>query len=161
MSNHYHLLLELREASLADGMCLLNGVYARKFNRRHRRQSHVFGERYWSKLVKGEAQFKENARYIVNNPVRAGMCVNAADYLWSSHLATLGKRQPPGCLTTSFLLRQFGADPRGARNAYRRFVDAAIEVEAAALGDRQVPGRGQAGARQREGAVGQLRAVRT
>ena len=152
MTNHYHLLVETREPTLAEGMCLLNGQYSRDFNKHYKRSGHLFERRYFDKLVKGEAQFKENARYIVNNPVRARICDTADGYLWSSHLATLGQKTRHGCLTTSFLLRQFGPEPRGARAAYRRFVDAAMEVGAprvATRGARHVPGAGYATAARR------------
>lgn len=152
MTNHYHLLIETREPTLAEGMCLLNGQYSRSFNKRHRRSGHLFERRYFDKLVRGEAQFKENARYVVNNPVRAGICATADEYFWSSHLSVLGRRMRHGCLTTAFLLRQFGAEPRAARAAYRRFVDAAMEVGAprqVARGARHVPGAGYASAARR------------
>ena len=42
MSNHYHLLIETREANLALGMRHLNGVYTQRFNRRRHRVGHVF-----------------------------------------------------------------------------------------------------------------------
>src|ERR687895_1181931 len=64
MGNHYHLLIETREATLDRGMCLLNGLYARRVNRRHGRVGHLFERRYYDKLVRGESQFKQNARYI-------------------------------------------------------------------------------------------------
>ena len=35
MANHYHLLLETPEANLSEGMRQLNGLYTRRFNRRH------------------------------------------------------------------------------------------------------------------------------
>jgi REP element-mobilizing transposase RayT len=41
MSNHYHLVVETGDATLAKGMRALNGVYAQRFNRRHGRVGHV------------------------------------------------------------------------------------------------------------------------
>jgi REP element-mobilizing transposase RayT len=42
MDNHYHLLLRTQHADLAAGIHYLNGVYAQRFNRRHRRVGHLF-----------------------------------------------------------------------------------------------------------------------
>jgi len=46
MSNHYHLLVRTPEPNLSRGMRDLNGVYAQWFNRRHRRDGHLFQGRY-------------------------------------------------------------------------------------------------------------------
>ena len=35
MGNHYHLLIETRQATLSKGMREVNGVYTQAFNRRH------------------------------------------------------------------------------------------------------------------------------
>src|SRR5438105_1945277 len=48
MRNHYHLLVRVRDAGLADGMCELNSIYALFFNGQHGRINHLFGRRYWS-----------------------------------------------------------------------------------------------------------------
>src|SRR3954465_12073918 len=43
--------------TLAAGMRDLNGGYARAFNERHKRKDHVFGRRYWSKLIESDDQY--------------------------------------------------------------------------------------------------------
>ena len=73
MGNHYHLLVETPDANLSKGMRHLNGVYTQRFNRRHQRVGHVFQGRYKAILIQKESYLLEVARYIVLNPVRAGM----------------------------------------------------------------------------------------
>src|SRR4030067_2490661 len=73
MDNHYHLLVETRDANLSIGMRQLNGVYTQLYNRRHRRVGHVFQGRYHAILVQKETYLIELTRYVVLNPVRAGM----------------------------------------------------------------------------------------
>lgn len=51
----------------------LNGIYSQRVNRRHSLAGHVFQGRYPAVLVQKEAHLLELARYIVLNPVRAGM----------------------------------------------------------------------------------------
>jgi len=51
----------------------LNGVYTQEFNRTHNRVGHVFQGRYKGILVEKENYRLELARYVVLNPVRAGM----------------------------------------------------------------------------------------
>ena len=59
MGNHYHLVVETREANLDLGMRDLNGDYARGFNGRHERRDHLFGRRYWAEPISDDAQLED------------------------------------------------------------------------------------------------------
>ncbi|MDA3877116.1 MAG: transposase [Halothiobacillus sp.] len=122
MSNHYHLLVETREATLGKGMRQLNGVYTQRFNRRHRRVGHVFQGRYKAILVDKDSYLLELARYIVLNPVRAVMVRSAREWSWSSYRATAGFSDVPSWLSVDRLLSGFGRRRSAAMEAYRRFV---------------------------------------
>ena len=76
MTNHYHLIIETPEGNLANGMRQLNGVYTQIVNRAHGRVGHVFQGRYKAILVDKESYLLELVRYVVLNPVRAGMVDN-------------------------------------------------------------------------------------
>lgn len=122
MDNHYHLLVETPEGNLSAGMRQLNGVYTQAFNRMHERDGHVFKGRFKAVLVEKETHLLELCRYIVLNPVRAGMVKRPEDHPWSSFLPTLGKAIAPSCLATDWLLGNFGATLPEARRWYRQFV---------------------------------------
>ena len=122
MSNHYHLVIETPEANLARGMRQLNGVYTQAFNRRHRKVGHLFQGRYTAILVDKDKYLLELARYVVLNPVRAGMVKSAGQYLWSSYRPMIGKSVAPAWLTTDFLLAQLAHRRREARQRYVRFI---------------------------------------
>ena len=128
MDNHYHLLLETTAADLGRGMRQVNGVYTQRFNRTHSRTWHVFQGRYKAILVEKQAYLLELCRYVVLNPVRAGMAARPEDWRWSSYRAAAGyriaRRHGPDPARHGWLLQQFGADDRAARLAYRRFVRA-------------------------------------
>jgi REP element-mobilizing transposase RayT len=123
MSNHYHLLVQTPRANLARGMRQLNGVYAQSFNRRHGRDGHLFQGRYSAVLVQADGHLRSAVRYIVRNPLRAGMCEQLEEWRWSSHQATIATT-PAGFLATDVLLSYFGESRRGARDHYRALVDA-------------------------------------
>lgn len=124
MPNHYHLLLETTEKTLSRGMRDLNGAYSQAFNRRHGRVGHVFQGRFKSLIVDRESYLLELARYLANNPVRAGLCRRAEDWPWSSHRQVVGfEPQATSALRVAALLRYFGDDPDEARTRYARFVD--------------------------------------
>ena len=122
MSNHYHLLVETPEANLSKGMRQLNGVYTQDFNRRNHCCGHVFQGRFKSILVDKEAYLLELARYIVLNPVRAGMVQRAQDWPWSSFRATIGLVKKPVWLQDDWLLSAFGKNNTEAIRHYMKFV---------------------------------------
>jgi REP element-mobilizing transposase RayT len=115
LDNHYHLEVETPLPNLPAGMRQLNGLYAQAFNRRQRRSGHVFESRYRAILVERETHLREVARYIVLNPVRAGICADPSQYRWSSYRATLGEVDPEVPLARGALLSHFGDDPVLAR----------------------------------------------
>jgi hypothetical protein len=117
MTNHYHLLLGTPEANLSRGMRQLNGLYTQRFNRRHGRVGHVFQGRFKGIIVERESHLLELARYVVLNPVRAGIVEAAEDYRWSSLRATLGLTPTPEWLDLQALMASFAS-----RQRYLEFV---------------------------------------
>jgi len=127
MDNHFHLILETPERTLSRGMQWLNSKYAQAFNRRHDRVGHLFQGRFKGILVEKQSHLLELARYVVLNPVRAGMVARPEDYKWSSYRATAGLGPAPEWLTTSWLLGQFHPTDRvEAQKHYRDFVNEAV-----------------------------------
>ncbi len=122
MSNHYHLLIETPDGNLTRGMRQLNGVYTQTFNRMNSRVGHVFQGRYKAILVEKESYLLELSRYIVLNPVRAGMVVSVDDWHWSSYRATTGQAKGPECLNTEWILAAFAKTKSVAIEKYKQFV---------------------------------------
>lgn len=122
MDNHYHLMIETPQANLSRGMRQLNGIYTQRFNRRHERVGHVFQGRFKSIVVDKDSYLLELSRYVVLNPVRAGMVEHAGGWPWSSYRATAGKDSVPYFLHVDWLLSQFGQTREAARDAYVHFV---------------------------------------
>lgn len=126
MGNHFHIVVETVQAGLSSGMRQLNGVYTQWHNRVHGRVGHVFQGRFKAILVQRDSYLLELARYVVLNPVRAGLCALPHEWLWSSYNATIASRPAPHWLHTSWLLAQFGAEPARSRRAYVDHVRAGI-----------------------------------
>ena len=94
MSNHLHMLIETPKPNLSQGMQRFHGDYAQRFNRRHQRSGHLFQGRYNAVGVKDDAQLWTTVRYIVNNPVEAGLCDAPEAWPWSSHAAVIEGTAP-------------------------------------------------------------------
>jgi putative transposase len=123
MGNHYHLIVETVEPTLARGMRQLNGEYTRCFNREYRRVGHLLQGRYTAILVERETHLLTLVRYVVLNPVRAGLTPRADTWAWSSHRATAGIGAAPEWLAADEVLRLFAPNRVRARHEYARFVD--------------------------------------
>jgi hypothetical protein len=100
----------------------LNGVYAQWFNRRYARVGHLFQGRYGARLVQADEHLLVAARYIVRNPVSAGLCGHPGEWRWSSHRATLGL-DPPGFVAVGSLLEHFSPNRESALEKYRAYTD--------------------------------------
>jgi REP-associated tyrosine transposase len=123
MTTHYHLILQIPECGLSQGMQELNGEYARRTNFRHGRVGHLFQNRFYSDWITTDEHLFGAIRYVALNPVRAGICAEPALWPWSSHRASCGLDIPVGYLALPRLLRLFSEQPVVARASYRRLVD--------------------------------------
>ena len=129
MSNHYHLLVETPDPNLSLGMRHLNGVYTQTFNRRHHRTGHVFQGRFKSIIVERGPHLLELCRYIVLNPVKAGMVEQPGKWKWSSYNETTGAGKPADLLTTEWVLSQFSNKRSEARKRYTEFVTDGMKAQ--------------------------------
>jgi REP element-mobilizing transposase RayT len=104
MTTHYHLLIETTQDGLSRGMHRLNGNYAQRFNLRYGRRGHLFEARFTSYVVEGDDYLERACHYVLQNPVRAGLCDSADEWPWSGglvHLETvLSKRLVSGLAVT-------------------------------------------------------------
>ncbi len=122
MGNHYHLLIETLEGNLSEGMRQINGVYTRKFNRRHNRSGHLFQGRFRAVIVERDFYLLEVNRYISLNPVKSGLVPDPAEYSWSSFPAMIGLQDRPSFLTRDWILSQFSEKEDIAIQRFRDFV---------------------------------------
>lgn len=84
MGNHVHLLLQTGKEPLPLVMKRIGTRYAVWYNSKYERVGHLFQDRYRSEPVDDDAYFSTVLRYILNNPVKAGICDSSADYPLSS-----------------------------------------------------------------------------
>jgi REP element-mobilizing transposase RayT len=126
MENHYHLMLETRQANLSKIMHFINTSFTVYLNKRYKRVGHLFQGRFKAILLEAETYAQELSRYIHLNPLRAGIVRRPEDYPWSSLREYLGQREPPRWLEMSFVLGLFGDDIDNARLQYAGFISSAL-----------------------------------
>ena len=74
MGNHVHLLIKPgRGESLSKIMQWLLGVFAQLWNKTHNITGHLWGDRFFSRIIMGIFDFLKVYLYIDYNPVTAGL----------------------------------------------------------------------------------------
>ncbi|QJI40249.1 transposase [Pseudomonas sp. ADAK2] len=85
MPDHMHCLLQLRDKTLAEVMCRIKSRSSLAVNQALGRQGRLWQKGYHDRAVRREDDVKELARYVVCNPVRAGLVARVHDYpLWDA-----------------------------------------------------------------------------
>jgi REP element-mobilizing transposase RayT len=135
MTNHYHLVLQICERGLSNGMRDLNGPFAREMNVRLGRCDHWFGKRFWSEQLEDDAHLLNACRHTDLNPCEAAMCEDPGDYVWSGYRAAVGAELPAPFHDVDELHRLCGAaTPQRGATAYETFVLSELHRRRAADG---------------------------
>ncbi len=127
MPDHFHVLIKTGLVPLSHIMRRLMTGHAVSFNKRHRRNGHLFQNRYKSIICQEEPYLMELIRYIHLNPLRVGLVQDLAgleQYRWCGHSVLLGHHPNPfkDHGGNDLVLLLFEKDARKARKAYCRFM---------------------------------------
>jgi len=92
MTNHVHyIMVPERVDSLAKTIREAHGKYSRYLNTKYGLVGHAWQGRFKSLAMDWE-HYVNAVRYVLQNPVRAGLVAKAEEYLWSSAAARCGLR---------------------------------------------------------------------
>ena len=83
MTTHYHALVVGMQVQLSAAMQWLHSRYACAFNKRRGRYGHVFAERFQTRVAATETDILRIRTYVLENPVKAGLCERPEDWPWS------------------------------------------------------------------------------
>ena len=84
MTNHYHLLIETKEANISDAMKRINSLYSIYFNKKYNRVGHLWQGRFASYYLYDDIHFWYVAKYIERNPIKAKMVKQIDHYKYQS-----------------------------------------------------------------------------
>jgi putative transposase len=83
MPDHLHWLFELKSGSLPALMQALKGRTSFAVNKAHGAKKMTWQKGYHDHGVRSDEDLVEMARYVINNPIRAGLVMRPGDYpLW-------------------------------------------------------------------------------
>ena len=87
MPNHLHFLIEPAGEPLDLVFRRIGVRYAVWYNRKHQRAGHLFQDRFRSENVENDLYYMTVLRYILQNPMKAGLEPHLGTYRWSSYPA--------------------------------------------------------------------------
>lgn len=121
MDNHVHLLIHEGEENISSIMKRISTSYVYYFNKKYTRVGHLLQDRFRSEAIKNDMYLLAAVRYIHNNPVKAGIVKEPAQYVWSSYNLYMDKggANSPGIERNS-ILEMFSMDED---EAIRSFIE--------------------------------------
>ncbi len=85
MPDHIHWLLELQDCQLTQLLQSVKSRSARKINQARCKAGQVWQRGFYDRALRREDDLLKVARYVVANPLRAGLVRNVGDYpLWDA-----------------------------------------------------------------------------
>ena len=144
MPNHIHLLLkQVKLNGISKFMQKATGGYAKYFNKKYKRNGHVFQNEFKSVYVKKDNQFMATVSYIFTNPIaliepgwkELGIRTHSVkeiikfleDYKWSSYQDCIGIKNFPSVTQRDFLLETMsGVD--GLKEVVKDWINHKIDI---------------------------------
>ncbi|MGV8886475.1 MAG: REP-associated tyrosine transposase [Pseudomonas sp.] len=85
MPDHFHWLIQLQKGSLAQLMCQVKSLSTRWINAANGRAGSLWQQSFHDHALRREEDLVKLARYVVANPLRAGLVEKLGDYpLWDA-----------------------------------------------------------------------------
>ncbi|MBX7149742.1 transposase [bacterium] len=129
MNSHCHLTIEVGSAAdFSKFMHDMTWRFAITYNKTHKRNGHLFKERFKCSVIDSDRYEKIVKRYIYRNQIRAGMVKHVKHTKWSSyHYYAYGKKDP---LITPFRnFSNFGLNHKIRMIEFRKFVETLMDHE--------------------------------
>ena len=125
MPNHIHLLLQEGEEDLAQALKRIGVSFVNWYNNKYERVGHLFQDRFKSETVEDEPYLLVVLRYIHQNPQKAGLVSDIADYEWSSYKDYL--KGSKSLIEQEFILNIFSQNSEKAISLFASFMRQANE----------------------------------
>jgi len=136
MTNHVHFVLATPRGNLSRFMHRLETAYTVTFNRRHQQSGHLMQGRFGARLVDEDGYILRLSRYVHLNPVfttaqRSRPLGERIEFLrgypWSSYRSYIGRCRPLEYVDYVPVLSMMSPVKGRQAEAYRRFVEAAVD----------------------------------
>ncbi len=149
MDNHAHLLINEGNDEISRIMKRIGTSYVNYFNKKYERVGHLFQDRFRSEAIGDGNYLLSAARYIHNNPVKAGIVRKASDYPWSSYNQYIEERTAQNFIEKSMILDILSPDTKRAVELLIQYTeeknsDEFLEDNDKGMEEKMAPDRGSA-----------------
>jgi len=134
-SNQCHLLGEqmaqkTQRTPISKFMHVLHNSYAHYFNKKYKRSGHVFQDRYKQRIVEDDSYIMWLSAYINGNAQIHKIVEDAKDWLYSSYLDYIGKRNGTICNNKEIIQTYFSSVDEYKQYVYEVVKDSQEKKEA-------------------------------
>lgn len=84
MDNHVHFIITTLDLELPKIMQRLLMTYTIRYNKAMKRTGHIWGDRYFSRVLRTQAEFEQCFEYLSQNPIKAVLITNELNWPWNS-----------------------------------------------------------------------------
>ena len=118
MPNHYHLFVQqtTSDKTISQFISELSNAFTKGMNKKYKHKGVLFESKVKSKWIEDETYFQWVVKYILENPVKAGLAKNVVDYEFSSARELFGITNK-AITDVEFLSRYFHS-----QNELRKFI---------------------------------------
>lgn len=129
LSNHVHLLFQIKQKNLSGAMKYLFERYAKYFNKKYSRKGHVFCGRFRASLCSDDEYLLTASIYIHMNAFRAGLCVDPKEYRWSSINLYITNNFPTAFISNKKILSYLDIDLAQAKQIYIKLLEEKMKLK--------------------------------
>ncbi|UCC41107.1 MAG: hypothetical protein JSV96_06685, partial [Candidatus Aminicenantes bacterium] len=123
LSKQYSCLMETSTNNLSKTMHQINSNYANYFNRRHRRRSRLFKDRYRCYIIDKKCYLKDVSCNFHLLPQKVGVTESPFQYKWSSLPGYLNKKKREDWIDYDYILKKFKGKGKSASFNYRKRIN--------------------------------------
>ncbi|MCB9085227.1 MAG: transposase [Bdellovibrionaceae bacterium] len=84
MNNHFHMIVSTPESNIGNFLKYFMTKTSKGIANRSQRINHIYGGRNHKSLIDNSVYYAHCLKYVLRNPVKAGVCTKVEDYPWSS-----------------------------------------------------------------------------
>ncbi len=123
MSNHIHLLVKEYTENVSTFIKRLCAGYVLWYNNKYARVGPLFQDRFKSEPVETDKYFLTVVRYIIRNPIKAGIVRKPEEYKWVSYDVFVNKSERENLIDLGYVLAYFSKDRKTAVAKFIEFIN--------------------------------------
>jgi len=128
LTNHLHILTQIKKKNLDRAMKNLFQSYAQYFNKKYQRKGHVFCGVYSASLCDNDEYLLVSSLYIHLNAYKAGIAKSPFSYRWHS-LDLYTKPIKKSFISNNLILGILDSNCQNARKIYKELVEGCLDLE--------------------------------